>query len=55
MVEFDNGTVHSHVRSLFAAPPRPPPPETTDVAHSEWAAETEAALARLQGSEDFTG
>ena len=55
MVEFDNGTVHSHVRSLFAAPPRPPPPETTDEAHSEWAAETEAALARLQGSEDFTG
>jgi hypothetical protein len=49
LIEYNEGTVHGHVRSLFAAPKRPPPPPTGDeVDPSDWVTETKAAMANFK-------
>ena len=48
LIEYNEGTVHGHVRSLFAAPKRPPqPPSDDEEDPSDWVTETNAALSRF--------
>lgn len=44
LVEFNDGTVHGHVRSLFAPPRRPVPTEEESPADEDWVKETREAL-----------